>query len=78
MWRMCMSEAVLPEVGSKAVHRDDHAKSKGPVWEVTGVNKEAEKPIRIGHLRGHKLNQGLERETKSLTGEEFKTDYIAL
>lgn len=69
--------ATLPAVGTKAVHKDDHAKSTGPVWEVVGVDPKKEKPIHINHAR-HKLNNGLEPASKQLTGEEFQSDFRQL
>lgn len=70
--------ASLPAVGTKAVHKDDHAQSKGPVWEVVGVDPAREKPVHIAHAARHKLNAGLEPDQKRITGEDFKENYQQL
>lgn len=73
-----MSEATLPNVGAKSVHKDDHAKSAGPVWEVTEIDASAPKPIIIEHAPRHKLNRGLDSETRELTPQEYRNDYREL
>jgi hypothetical protein len=73
-----MSESGLPAIGTTVVHKDDHKLSKGPVWQVTRINKDDHKPIRIDHAGGHKLNKGLDSETRRLTAQEFDSDYKQL
>ena len=67
----------MPAVGTKVVHKDDHAKSSGPVWEVVAVDPQKPKPIHVNHAK-HKMNQGLEPSSRQLTGEEFQSDYRQL
>jgi hypothetical protein len=68
----------LPAVGTKAVHKDDHAKTQGPVWQVTGIDPARDKPIRLDYDHDHKLNRGKDPELRRVTGEEFNRDYVQL
>lgn len=68
----------MPSVGAQVAHKDDHAKSKGPVWEVARVTPAEAKPIVIKHVNGHKLNTGLDSETRKLTQGEYQSDYVPL
>lgn len=72
-----MAEGTLPKVGTKAVHKDDHQKQTGPVWQVKSVDPDHEKPVKLGHA-DHKLNASLEPEVKRVTGQEFDRDYVQL
>jgi hypothetical protein len=67
----------LPQVGTKVVHKDDHAKSAGPVWEVKQIIPQAEKPIKMQHA-AHKMNQGLQPEIRRIDVTEFDSDYKQL
>jgi len=72
-----MSDTPLPTTGTRCVHKDDHAKGQGPVWEVVEVNTQKPKPIQINHAN-HKMNYDREPETRRLTGEEFSQNYNQL
>lgn len=67
----------MPALGTPCVHKDDHAKGSGPVWEVKKIMPSEEKPIHLGHAR-HKLNNGLDPQTKKITQQEFESDYRQL
>lgn len=71
------AEELLPSVGTRAVHKDDHARSKGPVWEVTGHFKGTTMPIRLNHAK-HKLNEGRKPMQRYVTPGEFQSDYVQL
>lgn len=73
-----MADQPMPSVGATVAHKEDHAKSKGPVWEVTKVTPAEAKPIEIKHVKGHKLNAGLDSATKKLTQGEYQSDYVPL
>jgi hypothetical protein len=70
-----MTMADLPEVGTRAVHKDDHAKQTGPVWKVRSVHPAEPRPIHV-ETPPHRLNK--KYEEKDLTAEEFKDDYVQL
>jgi len=66
----------LPAIGTRAVHKDDHAKSNGPVWEVYG-HKEKEDEVRLKTAR-HKLNAEQEPTAKDVPAKEFNDNYVQL
>lgn len=68
----------LPSVGSRVVHKDDYAKSSGPVWEVTKVQPHLPRPIQIEHAPKHKLNVGRDNDVKLLTPEQYHNEYKPL
>jgi hypothetical protein len=71
----------LPSIGTKAVHKDDHAKSVGPVWEVTSVQPQLPQPITIMPAKGHKMNMKHPVDftsKKELTAGEFNENYVQL
>ena len=74
-----MSEEVLPPLKTKAVHKNDHAKTKGPVWEVTGHERDRTdgKPIRLDHAK-HKMNDCEQPQTRHVSPSEFQQDYVQL
>ncbi len=72
-----MAEATMPAIGTRAVHKDDHAKGTGPVWHVTAQDAEEQK-VKINHLDGHKLNKGLKPEVRQVTVGDFDRDYRQL
>ena len=56
-----MTEQPFPATDTTVVHKDDYAKSVGPVWQVTGQNPET-KDVNLAHALKHKLNSGLKPE----------------
>lgn len=74
-----MADETLPAIGTKAVKKEDHEKSTGPVWQVTAHKPGTDKPIHINHA-AHKLNTGLKPppEAVKLTATEFKGGYVEL
>jgi hypothetical protein len=68
----------LPAIGTRAVHKDNHKDSKGPVWEVTGHLPDNPKPVKLAHARGHKANAAITPDTRQVTPEEFKSDYVQM
>lgn len=68
----------LPTIGTKAVHKDDHAKTTGPVWEVVAVKEKEAKPIHLDHAPDHKMNIGVQPASRQVTEKEFKEDYKEL
>jgi hypothetical protein len=73
-----MSEAKLPAIGTRAVHKEDHAKQTGPVWEVYGIDHTSETPVALKPAK-HKINAAVSPgRRRHVTGEEFNDDYVVL
>lgn len=79
--------APVPAIGTKAVHKEDYAKTQGPVWEVYGHTKqpaatEGGDPV-VDGVRLKQADHKLNKETFSLSPknvplDEFKNDYRML
>jgi hypothetical protein len=72
-----MSDKPLPSLGTRCVHKDNHAKGEGPMWEVVQVSPQDDKPIQINHAN-HRINHDREPESKKITNDQFHDDYKAL
>lgn len=76
----------VPEIGTRAVHKQDYAKNLGPVWEVSGHSKHDQddgKPPVVTDVRlkqaDHKLNHGTPAlPPKNVPLQEFNDDYRTL
>lgn len=69
-----MLTAELPEIGTRVVHVNNHARGQGPIWEVEQVE---DGKVALSLTR-HKLNAGRDEALKVVTLDEFRRDYIAL
>jgi hypothetical protein len=66
----------MPPIGTKAVHKDDHAKKGGPVWEVYDhFPKQQQVGLKPAK---HKLNVGKDIAPKAVPLKEFNDDYKLL
>ncbi len=73
-----MSESKLPAIGTRAVHKDDHAKQTGPVWEVSKINPADSHPVILKPAK-HKLNTDIpEVYRRSVSGDDFSDNYVQL
>lgn len=69
---------MLPAIGTRVVHKEDHKKLTGPVWEVNKhYPKENNEPgIGLAPAK-HKLNQGI-IPGRIVPLDEYKKDYVQL
>lgn len=67
----------MPAIGTQAVHKDNHKDSKGPVWRVAGQDADKNE-VKLKHQPGHKLNSGLQPETRDVKLPDFHKDYVQL
>jgi len=68
---------VMPAIGTRAVHKDDHAKGTGPVWSVTAQDADKQE-VKLNHVNGHKLNKDLQPETRKVSVPDFNSNYTQL
>lgn len=71
------TKPAMPAIGTRIVHKDDHAKSKGPVWSVKSCDAPKQQ-VNIGHVPNHKANIGLKPENRTVSVPEYNKDYMQI
>jgi hypothetical protein len=74
---MADSAPEYPAVGTRVVHADDHAKSAGPVWKVSGHDAKKQE-VKLNTVPGHKLNANVPATARDVPLTEFKEKYVQL
>mgnify|MGYP000940051048 CR=1 FL=1 len=72
-----MSDKPLPTLGTRCVHKDNHSKGEGPMWEVVQVRPGEDKPIQINHAN-HRINYDREPESRRITNDDYHDNYKAM
>jgi hypothetical protein len=72
-----MAEQSMPAIGTRVVHKDDHAKSQGPLWHVTGTDP-PKNSVRLRHVPNAKANRDLAPETRDVKLPDFHRDYVQM